>query len=200
MTTWSVAGSYFEACNCDAVCPCRVVGGRPGGRSTHGICQFALSWHIESGRGADIDLAGLDVVMAGFYLDDDPGQPWSVAAYLDQRADDAQAGWLEAIFLGRTDGIPGAPFTPIIGTIHGIDRAAIDLDHRHGSWRIVVGEHVQVAADRTFPIDEPVACGIPGLDRPGTELLADTLSVLDPPLAWTLTGTCAFTTDFAYTA
>ena len=39
---WEVAGSYFEACNCDAVCPCRRVDGRVGGRSTHGVCQLAL--------------------------------------------------------------------------------------------------------------------------------------------------------------
>jgi hypothetical protein len=28
---WHVRGSYFEACNCEAICPCRSVGGRPGG-------------------------------------------------------------------------------------------------------------------------------------------------------------------------
>jgi len=43
---WEVAGSYFEACNCDVICPCRSVGGRPGGRSTHGVCQFVLSWQV----------------------------------------------------------------------------------------------------------------------------------------------------------
>lgn len=30
---WEVAGSYFEACNCEAICPCRKVG-RPA-RSGH---------------------------------------------------------------------------------------------------------------------------------------------------------------------
>ena len=28
---WRVRGSYFEGCNCEAICPCRSVGGRPGG-------------------------------------------------------------------------------------------------------------------------------------------------------------------------
>ncbi|HEV8277455.1 MAG TPA: DUF1326 domain-containing protein [Streptosporangiaceae bacterium] len=46
---WAVAGSYFEACNCEAICPCRRVGERAGGRSTYGICQFALSWQISRG-------------------------------------------------------------------------------------------------------------------------------------------------------
>ena len=46
---WRVAGTYLESCNCDAICPCRRIGGVPGGRSTHGICLGALSWRIEDG-------------------------------------------------------------------------------------------------------------------------------------------------------
>ena len=40
--SWSVAGPYFEACSCEAICPCRSTGGRKGGRSTYGVCDFAL--------------------------------------------------------------------------------------------------------------------------------------------------------------
>src|SRR5689334_24643889 len=39
-----IRGSYFESCNCDAICPCRRINGVPGGRSTHGICLGVLSW------------------------------------------------------------------------------------------------------------------------------------------------------------
>ena len=53
---WRVAGTYFEACNCDAVCPCRRQGGRAGGRSTYGVCDFALSWWIESGSAGETAL------------------------------------------------------------------------------------------------------------------------------------------------
>jgi hypothetical protein len=31
---WAISGTYLEACNCDAICPCRTIGGREGGRST----------------------------------------------------------------------------------------------------------------------------------------------------------------------
>ena len=47
---WRVAGTYFEACNCEAVCPCRREGGRMGGRSTYGRCDFALSWRVTEGQ------------------------------------------------------------------------------------------------------------------------------------------------------
>ena len=72
---WRVRGSYFEACNCDAVCPCREYGGRPGGRSTYGVCQFALSWMVDHGHYGDVALAGREVVLAGWYDDDEPSSP-----------------------------------------------------------------------------------------------------------------------------
>ena len=31
---WAIAGTYLEACNCEAICPCRRIGGRSGGRSS----------------------------------------------------------------------------------------------------------------------------------------------------------------------
>ena len=56
---WHVRGSYFEACNCEAICPCRSVGGRPGGPSSFGECFGALSWHIHHGHADGLDLSGL---------------------------------------------------------------------------------------------------------------------------------------------
>ena len=46
---WQVAGSYLEACNCEAICPCRRIGGTGGGRSTYGECLGALSWMVSRG-------------------------------------------------------------------------------------------------------------------------------------------------------
>ena len=47
--SWHIQGSYFEACNCEAICPCRRIDGTPGGRSTHGVCMGVLSWLIADG-------------------------------------------------------------------------------------------------------------------------------------------------------
>jgi hypothetical protein len=43
-----------------------------------------------------------------------------------------------------------------------------------------------------------VSCGIPGHDRPGTEMLTEVQRVDDPPLRWEVFGRCGFATDFAY--
>ena len=42
--------------------------------------------------------------------------------------------------------------------------------------------------------------GIPGLDRPGQEVIASTFRVDDAPLSWELHGRCGFATDFAYSS
>src|SRR6266542_837657 len=53
MTNWAISGDYLESCDCEAICPCRRIGGRAGGRSTYGICLGALSWAIEDGQRGD---------------------------------------------------------------------------------------------------------------------------------------------------
>ena len=60
---WSVAGSYYESCNCEAVCPCRRLNGRPGGNSTYGICQFLLSWDILRGKAGGKIIITYDVLI-----------------------------------------------------------------------------------------------------------------------------------------
>jgi hypothetical protein len=196
--SWSVAGSYFEACNCEAICPCRSVGGRPGSRSTYGVCQFALSWHVARGRAGEVDLGGLDVVMAGFYSDDEPGSPWQVVLYVDERADEVAADWLARIFLGRAGGSTLENFAGAIALVHRVRRARISLSHEPGEWSIGVEGHVRVDAHQLVPCDELVTCGIPGHDRPGQELVADRLVVTDDPLSWEMSGRCGFTIDFDY--
>src|SRR4029077_9033028 len=104
MTDWSLQGTYLEACNCDAICPCRRIGGRAGGRSTHGICMGALSWAGVEGGGGGGDLAGLGGVIVCRYDDDEPGSPWTFFLYVDERADGRQRQALADILSGRLGG------------------------------------------------------------------------------------------------
>ena len=102
---WRVRGSYFEGCNCEAICPCRSVRGAPGGPSTHGECFGALSWHVHEGHADRIDLGDLLVVMTLRYFDRvQPSTRWDVVLYVDERADDEQHEAMAAIFLGRAGG------------------------------------------------------------------------------------------------
>ncbi|HYM15802.1 MAG TPA: DUF1326 domain-containing protein [Dehalococcoidia bacterium] len=201
LTPWRVSGSYFEACNCEAVCPCRRVGGsmgRPGGRSTFGICEFALSWRIIDGRAGAVDLSGLMAVIAGRYDDDEPGSPWRVALYIDQRGSAEQRHALAELFLGRLGGSVFRNFASAIGEVLAVRPARIELHHAPGDQRIDAGAYVTVRASEVVAADGPVSCGIPGHDRPGHEMRASSLRVDDGPLRWDVSERCAFSSDFDY--
>jgi hypothetical protein len=197
---WSVEGTYFEACSCLPICPCRQVGGRDGGRSTFGVCDFALSWWIKRGYSGEVDLTDRKVVMVGSYNDDEPGSPWTVALLIDDEADLAQQAALADIFLGRVGGTPSRNYSPAIQAVAGVSTAVVRLDHNRRHWRIWVEGRVDVAADEEVHSDEPVACGIPGLDQPGQEVRATTLRAAVEPLVWEWSDRCGFATKFAYRA
>lgn len=197
---WSVEGTYFEACNCLPICPCRQVGGRDGGRSTFGVCDFALSWWIRRGHSGDLDLADRQVVMVGSYDDDEPGSPWTVALFTDDAANAEQHSVLADIFLGRVGGTPSRNYGGAIHTVIGIGAADITLDHQRRHWRIRVDGRIDVVAYTEIDSEETVACGIPGLDQPGQEVRATTLRADVEPFVWEWSDRCGFATKFAYRA
>lgn len=190
--SWRANGTYYEACNCEAICPCRPQGDRPGGRSTHGICDFVLSWHIDSGRVDGIDVAGRSVVMVGTYDDEEPGSPWSVVLYVDDGCTPEQHETLSDLYLRRL-GFAGA-----IGEVKAVRSATISLDHAPHSQQIDVDPYVTVRTREPVPHTERVSCGIPGHDHPGREIIADVLHVDDEDLAWEFRGRTGFATDFSY--
>jgi hypothetical protein len=200
VTGWRLSGRYVEACSCEAICPCRQVGGRSGSRSQFQLCQFALAWTIESGHCDEVDLGGLQAVMAGYWDEDEPGVPWRVRLYVDERGDEAQRAALADIFLGRLGGTPAAQYTPAIKEVYGVSAAGIDVVHDRGRQQIRVGEVVSVIARGPFPSDEAVTCGIPGHDQAGEELLHETMKVHDAPLDFEFHGRCGFASRFDYHA
>ena len=199
-TEWHIRGSYLESCNCDPICPCRRIDGVAGGRSTHGICAGVLSWLIEEGAAAGTDLAGLAVVLAIRYSDDEPGSPWTWFLYLDERASEEQEEALEGIFTGRLggDALTHFPWAWKQSTLVGVRRAGIELDHtRHRQW-LRIRDHVTVRIRDDYPGKETVTCVIPGHDREGEELVAEELLVKDGPLTFFYSGTCGYSSSFAY--
>jgi hypothetical protein len=198
---WRVRGSYLESCNCDAICPCRRVGGVAGGRSTHGVCLGALSWLVEDGHADEVALDGLGVVLAIRYDDDEQGSPWSVWLYLDDRADPDQHAALEEIFLGRRGGdiVEHAPWIWKDRHTLGVSSAAIEIDHTPRRQWFRVRDRVEVRVAAPVAGQPAVTCVIPGHDRPGEELTVEVLRVSEePPLAFDYHGVCAYASTFDY--
>jgi hypothetical protein len=124
---WQLSGEYFENCNCDVVCPCLVSTGAPmTSRPTQGSCDVALIVHIDNGRYGDVALDGLNAVVAVHTPGPMANGSWTIAAYVDERASDAQADAIGAI-LGGGAGGPMALFAPLIATNLGAKKVPIDF-------------------------------------------------------------------------
>jgi Protein of unknown function (DUF1326) len=188
--TYHIAGSYLEACNCEAICPCRMIDGVAGGRSTHGTCFGALTWRVDEGRADEVDLSGTGAVMTYSYDDDEPGSPWTLVLHVDGPDE------LAEILLGRLGG-------DHVRTLPWVRKRTASVEVRSariefGDGEVGVGDAIRLRATRPVETDSTVSCIVPGHDRPGTELINDELFVDDPPFGFELHGTCAFRRTFDY--
>jgi hypothetical protein len=197
---WRIAGDYFESCNCEAICPCRTVGGVTGGRSTHGICFGVLSWLVREGEADGLPLDGLAAALSIRYSDDEPGSPWTFVVYVDERGSEDQRTALAEILTGQRGGeqILTLPWVRKPSEQVDVRPAAIDFRCEDGDYRLRVGSAIELSASRRFATDERVSCVIPGHHIAGREYYADRLSVRDDPFSWDLEGNCAFVSTFAY--
>lgn len=198
--SFNVRGSYFESCNCEAICPCRMIDGVKGGRSTYGICYGALSWRIEMGVVGDVDVTGLCAALVVRYDDDEPGSPWSVVLHVDDRGSAEQREALADVFLGRLSGphVDTLPWVRKARHLLDVRVSTIELVAEGDGYRLRVGDAVRLSATRPVESPEDVSCLISGYERIGRELYADELVVGDDPFAWELSGNCAFAADFEY--
>ncbi len=198
--SYRVRGAYFESCNCEAICPCRMIGGVPGGRSTYGVCFGVLSWRIDEGLVGEVDVGGLVTVLVVSYDDDEPGSPWSVVLHVDERADEQQHEALAQVFLGELGGphVSRLPWVRKPRHELGVRSSRIELVPEGKGYVLRVGTSISLRATQPVETDVPVACGIPGYDHVGLELYAGEFVVEDEPFSWELAGNCAYATDFEY--
>jgi hypothetical protein len=196
--TWRIAGAYLESCNCEAICPCRMVDGVMGGRSTYGICFGLLSWRIDEGEADGVDLSGLGVALAIRYDDDEPGSPWTIVLYVDERGTGEQRNALADIFLGERGGphIVKLPWVRKPRNLVDVRPARVELDNDGRALR--VGEVGVIRVSRPADDGHRVACGIPGYERDGNEYYAEEAGVHEDPFDWQLEGNCAYATTFEY--
>jgi hypothetical protein len=196
--SWGVRGTYFESCNCDAICPCRRINGVPGGRSTHGECEGVLSWVIDDGDADGVDLSGLPVAISFHYSDDEPGCPWTWILHLDQRASSKQRVALEAIFTGRLGGDAAPHFQWIEDEVVEVRVAEISVDHTPRRQWLRVRDQVRVLIRDRYPGHDTVTCVIPGHEQAGEELVADELVVKTGPFDFSYNGVCGYAAAFDY--
>ncbi len=162
------------------------------------MCDFALSWLVIEGHAGAIDLDGLAVVMVGTYSDDEPGSPWRVALYVDERGTKEQRDVLATIFLGRAGGTVLRNFAAAIQGVYAIRPARIEIEHVAGRERFRVPDRVEVIAAGPVATNVAVTCAIPGHDRAGHEVIAEVMRVEEAPLSWEVRGRCSYAAAFDY--
>lgn len=101
MTTWNLKGSYFEACNCDAACPCVFLS-----EPSDGECTVLVAWHVDHGNFDNVKLDGLNVTLAVYSPGHMAQVKWKAALYLDDKANETQHAALTQIFAGKAGGHP----------------------------------------------------------------------------------------------
>jgi hypothetical protein len=198
--SWRIRGSYFEACNCDPICPCRRLDGVMGGRSTHGICMGVLSWVIEDGVVNGVEVAGLPVALALRYSDDEPRSPWTYVLYLDERGTDEQREALEGLFTGRLGGDAESHFPWVWkpSNLVAIRPADIAVEHVRTRQRLRIRDHVDVQIRDRYQDQGTVTCVIPGHDRSGEELVTERIVVEDEELSFRFEDVCGYASTFEY--
>src|SRR5205823_434200 len=99
---WQISGEYFEACNCDSVCPCPTSG--LAARPTKGACDAGLVFDVQRGQYASTKLDGLSFAV----LLHTPGPMiqgnWTVGLVVDERASQEQRDALTTIASGQGGG------------------------------------------------------------------------------------------------
>ena len=201
---WRLAGTYLEACNCDAICPCRRIDGVAGGRSSYGVCTGALSWQITEGAVGGVDAASLCVVIVSYYSDDEQGSPWSWVLHVDERADALQRAALEDVFAGRVGGTPLSQFPWAFKPSHllAVIPSRIEIDHTPGRGWFRAGGSVTVRVEAPFETPSPVSCVIPGHHRTGREVIVASLDAAeqDGRLQFSYSGRCGYEATFEYSS
>ena len=200
--SWAIAGDYFESCNCEAICPCRMVGGVPGGRSTYGICMGVLSWLVREGHADGVDLGGLAAAFVIRYDDDEPGSPWSFVVHVDERGSEEQREALASILTGKLGGddVLRLPWVRKPSEELAVRASPIELLFGPDGYELRVGSAIDLAATRPVETDQRVSCVIPGHHIAGTEYYTERLAVHDEPFDWELAGNCAFVSTFSYSS
>lgn len=200
--SWSISGTYLESCNCEAICPCRKIDGVPGGRSTYGICMGVLSWFVEEGSADGVELAGSSAAIVCRYDDDEPGSPWTISVHVDERASAEARAALADILLGKRGGarVQKLPWNRKPSTLRGVSSCRIELDHVSERRFLRVADRVTLRISHPVETDQTVTCFIPGHDQPGSELVAEQLSVHDDVYEDEFVGNCAFASRFAHSS
>jgi hypothetical protein len=194
---WNLTGTYCEACNCEAACPC-VFLSAPTGED----CTLLVGWHIAKGNFGNVDLGNLNVALAVH----SPGHmvevKWRAALYFDQNASEKQKDALTQIFTGKAGGHPGM-LVSHVGDVLGIKYVPIEYkaDGMRRTLKISDVGEAEIEAIEGQGGGEVTVDGHPFCISPGYKAVvakSRKLNYQDHGLHWEISGKNGFFSPFSY--
>lgn len=134
--SYTLNGTFTEACDCTVICPCWVDDDPVGGH-----CTGLIAWQIDDGTVNGIDVAGRRVVSVSTHSGNRRASNNTTSVlYIDDEASDDEFRELSEAFAGRIDG-PLAELASVSGAVVGVELATIVVDDDPAAtdhWRILV--------------------------------------------------------------
>jgi hypothetical protein len=154
--SWRIAGSYFETCSCDVVCPCTA---SLSFGATNDYCRVVLVFHIKEGEVEGVDVGGLTVAAVADTPKVMTEGNWRLGVFIDAAASDEQADKLGGVFSGALGG-PMEALGPLVGESLGVERASIEVREDGLKHSVKIGDAVDFEIEDIVPFG--VESGEPG--------------------------------------
>jgi hypothetical protein len=145
--SWKIAGTYFETCSCDVVCPCTAslaLG------ATNDYCRAMLVFNVKDGDVDGTDVGGLSVVAIADTPKVMSDGNWRLGVFIDAAASDEQAEALGGVFSGALGG-PMEALGPLVAENLGVERAEMEIREDGLVHSIRIGDAVDVEIEDVVP-------------------------------------------------
>jgi hypothetical protein len=147
---WQIAGTYFETCSCDVVCPCTAslaLG------ADNDYCRVTLVFNVAEGAVDGTDVGGLTVAAVADTPKVMTDGNWRLGVFIDEAASPEQAEALGGVFSGALGG-PMEALGPLIGENLGVERAPIEVREEGLTHSVRIGDAID------FEIEDVVPFGV----------------------------------------
>ena len=161
---WRLAGSYFETCSCDVVCPCTA---SMSFGATNDYCRVVLVFHVKDGEVEGVDVSGLTVAAVADTPKVMTEGNWRIGVFIDAAASDEQAEKLGGVFSGALGG-PMEGLGPLIGENLGVERAPIEVQEDGLRHSVKIGDAVDFEIEDVVPfgVESGEAAKLTGIFHP----------------------------------
>ena len=190
--SWKVSGIYFEACNCESVCPC--YSALP---PTEGFCDGNLAWHIQKGHYNNVQLDDLNVIMVEHCVGLMRDNKWKCWFYVDDRATDEQYDALKQIFTAAAGGHLAKVFGNL-WEVQNVERARIEMEIDGWKHRASIPDKMGMTIGKLRTEVGPTLCRLPNIH--GVAAIAEENWYEGTELKFNFKDKNALTTTFEYSS